>query len=701
MRTNGHVATQHPFDTLTRLGALRTSSNTTNAKLNGNGNNHANGQTNGTSTPNATTVVIDGHSLSVADVVAVANHNVPATLSESCREKVEASVRFLESKLKGHSVYGVTTGFGGSADTRTADTMALQVSLLEHQLCGVLPGGTSYEQMLIKAMPIPIVKGAMLVRVNSLSRGHSGVRWKVLEAILAFLNRGLVPCVPLRGSISASGDLSPLSYIAASICGHPDVRVFDTTTSPPSVHYANEIIEKYGLEKITLAPKEGLGILNGTAFSCSAGALALHEAECLATLTQVTTALTVEAMTGQVGSFDEFIHDVTRPHDGQVQAARNIRNLLEGSKLAIHEEGEVAIQDDVGILRQDRYALRTSAQWIGPQLESLELARRQVEVELNSTTDNPLIDVEGDRFHHGGNFQAMSITQAMESTRLCIQHFGKLAFAQVAELCDCSKSNGLPSCLAGDEPSTNYHLKGCEIHSAAYMAELGYLCNPVSSHVQSAEMGNQSVNSLALISARKTLESCDVLTLLLSTQLYSCAQAIDLRIMDVQFQAECRAMLEELTEKYFGAVPGLHKALATSFLKRLIETPSFDSAPRFEDAATHLVGTLVNVLAANGKAVDFSAVVAWKGEFAKASYELYNTIRTRTMKGQDNLTAARDNLGRTLPVYELVRRELGVAVRRGDVAEGRHGLTIGSAVSKIAAGIKDGRVIEVIAQILA
>lgn len=257
-------------------------------------------------------------------------------------------------------------------------------------------------------MPVEIVRGAIAIRVNSLARGHSGVRKVVLQALLDLLKNGLVPCVPLRGSISASGDLSPLSYVAGAICGHPDIRVFDTKNK--QILYATEAIEQYKLNKITLAAKEGLGLVNGTAFSASAGCLAFYDALNLASTSLATTAMTVEAMVGQVGSFDEFIHDVTRPHAGQIAAAAFVRSLLAGSKLAVSEEGEVAIQDDVGILRQDRYALRTSAQWIGPQLESLALARSQIEAELNSTTDNPLLDVEGDKIHHGGNFQAVRLS---------------------------------------------------------------------------------------------------------------------------------------------------------------------------------------------------------------------------------------------------------------------------------------------------
>lgn len=205
------------------------------------------------------------------------------------------------------------TGFGGSADTRTGDVEALQVSLLEHQLCGFLPTSGSYDEMTLHAMPRHIIRGAMVIRANSLARGHSGVRWKVLQAIVNFLNNGVVPCVPLRGSISASGDLSPvrqtssqaiinlsltqLSYIAASICGHPDVKVFDTNTS--SIMSASDAIAKYGCEKITLAAKEGLGLVNGTAVSCSAGTLALYQAESLAAMTQTVTAMTVEACKSQ------------------------------------------------------------------------------------------------------------------------------------------------------------------------------------------------------------------------------------------------------------------------------------------------------------------------------------------------------------------------------------------------------------------
>jgi phenylalanine ammonia-lyase len=546
----------------------------------------------------------------------------------------------------------------------------------------------------------------MAVRINSCVRGHSGVRISVLQGILEFLNRGLVPCIPLRGTISASGDLSPLSYIAGAICGHPDVKVFDTLANPPTYMSAPAIIAKYQLPTIRLASKEGLGLVNGTAVSAAAGALAIYDAECLAMLAQTNTALTVEALVGHAGSFAPFIHDVIRPHAGQIEAARHIRTMLDGSKLAVHHEEEIPLTEDVGILRQDRYALRTSAQWIGPQLECLATARTQIEVELNSTTDNPLIDVEAGMFHHGGNFQAMAVTSAMDSARICLQNLGKLAFAQVTELINCQMNRGLPANLAGGEPSTNYHCKGLDIHSGAYCAELGFLANPVSSHVQSTEMHNQSVNSMAFVSARKTMEANDILSLLLSTQLYCALQAIDLRIMEVKFHAAVTDLLAATLRTHFASAPAeavakINKAAAIALAKRLEHTASLDSNLRFEDAAKHLVGVIMDGLVAAGHAEALVALPAWKAEFASVAADLYRNLLTSTTvegKGVDNAKAF---LGRTHAMYTAVRNDVGVPVRRGDVAEGRSGPSVGSSISHIVEAVRDGRLVPTMGVMLA
>jgi phenylalanine ammonia-lyase len=347
----------------------------------------------------------------------------------------------------------------------------------------------------------------MLARLNSIIRGHSAVSLEIIETIVAFLEKNMTPIIPIRGSISASGDLIPLSYLAGCIQGNPDIYMRVGNHNPKTVSAADALKEA-GIKPIVLGAKEGLGLLNGTAASVAVASLAIYESNQIALLAQVLTAMGCEALNGTAESFHPFIAKV-RPHKGQVEAAANILGFLSGSELASDVNGVSKV--DVEGLAQDRYALRTSSQWIGPQLEDLMLATEQVTVELNSTTDNPLIDVEGDSILHGGNFQAASITSAMEKTRLSVQMFAKMLFAQCTEIINPALNRGLPPNLCADDPSLSFTMKGVDISMAAYYSEIAFLSNPVSTHVQSAEMHNQALNSLALISARYTLQVSEIL----------------------------------------------------------------------------------------------------------------------------------------------------------------------------------------------
>jgi phenylalanine ammonia-lyase len=381
-------------------------------------------------------------------------------------------------------------------------------------------------------MPEAWVRGAMLVRCKSLLAAYSAVRFEVIELLMALLDNDLIPLVPLRGSISASGDLQPLSYIAGVLEGNPDMYVWTSDgKGGRDLISADGALDMLKRRSITFGPKEALGVLNGTAVSTAVAALALQESHHLAVFSQILTAMGTEAMLGSVGNFNAFFAKV-RPHRGQIEAAKNITLFLAGSQLARAEDAD---NQCVGGLKQDRYALRTSSQWIGPQLEDLILAHEQITTECNSTTDNPLIDVEGDAIHHGGNFQAASVTSAMEKSRASLQMFGRMLFSQCTELINPDLNSGLPPNLAADEPSTSYTAKGADINVAAYMSELAYLANPVSSHVQTAEMGNQAINSLALISARYTHTAIDCLSMICATYLYVLCQALDIRAMNKRF----------------------------------------------------------------------------------------------------------------------------------------------------------------------
>lgn len=397
------------------------------------------------------------------------------------------------------------------------------------------------------SMPEAWVRGAMLVRCNSLLRGHSAVRLDVIKSLLTLLQNNVIPLVPLRGSISASGDLCPLSYVAGALAGNPDVRVWTGPRSARKLMTSDQALASLKIHPVVFGPKETLGLLNGTAMSAAVATLAQHQADHLLLLAQMLTAMGVEALLGRVESFDPFIAEV-RPHRGQREVAQNITSFLKGSLLAEVVEHEERYKDH---LRQDRYALRTASQWMGPYVEDLMLARDQLNTELNSTTDNPMIDISARKVHHAGNFQAVSVTTATEKTRLALQMIGKIMFAQSCELLDVHQNNGLPPNLAADEPSISYTLKGVDINMAAYMSELAFLVNPVSSHVQSAEMHNQAVNSLALISARYTHKALDVLSLMLSAYLYSLCQALDLRVMNALFLERLRPALKNITTTTF------------------------------------------------------------------------------------------------------------------------------------------------------
>ncbi|GAA6059874.1 hypothetical protein JCM10212_007079 [Sporobolomyces blumeae] len=665
-------------------------------------------------------VELTGYDLSLAKVVAAARKGKHVELGRdgAIRARIDESVAFLQSKL-GSSVYGVTTGFGGSADTRTEDPLALQKSLLEHQLCGVLP--TSFNSFSIgrgleNSLPFDVVRGSMLIRANSLLRGHSAIRWSVLETLVALINHDILPVIPLRGSISASGDLSPLSYIAGALTGHPDVKVRVVRDGREQIMVAPEALALYNITPVSLQAKEGLAVLNGTAVSASYASLVLHDSHFLHLLSQATTALTVEAMCGHAGSFDEFCHDVTRPHPGQIEVASNIRSLLSGSQFAIQHEEDVEVKADEGILRQDRYPLRCSAQWLGPITSDLAHSHSVLTTEINSTTDNPLIDVKGGVIHHGGNFMASAVTSATEKTRLGLQQVGKMSFSQLTELLNCSMSRGLPSCLAAEDPSTNYHGKGCDIAAASYCSELGYLANPVSTHVQPAEMANQAINSLALISARKTGDANEVLSLLMATHLYCVLQAIDLRAIEKEFIKLHNPAIVDSVKQHFGAfvasegeLDGLVSSVKKALAKRLDQTASYDLEPRWHDAFSSATGAVVEYLSAKpGAALSSSAganplvtLNDWKLASAQTAIALTRQVRDRFWSTPSSQAPALDYLGRTKALYLFIREDVGVKARRGDVFEGKAGPTIGSSVSKIFEAIRDGRINQVLVDMLA
>ncbi|KAK2734200.1 hypothetical protein FQN57_001854 [Myotisia sp. PD_48] len=547
------------------------------------------------------------------------NVSIDPTAYEAISQSHAALVKSLS---QGDIIYGVNTGFGGSADLRADDVLALQRVLTRELSYGVLPpgardpcrssGSENQEESVYQRfdlnlehgaesqrLPLPWVRAAMLLRLNSLVKGHSGVRPVIVDRLQELLSRNIIPMVPMRGSISASGDLSPISYISGVLQGKSTIRVFCPGSGRDM--YADEALAEAGIEPVTLTAKEGLAIVNGTAMSAACATLVLHDAHQLAILSQILTAMTVEALQGAPESFDPFFAEV-RPHPGQIESSRNIRVFLRGSSLALPKDGKD------GSLRQDRYSIRTAAQWIGPVLEDLLLAHQQISIECNSATDNPLVNDKG-QFLHGGNFQAKAVTSAMEKSRQAIQSMGRMLFTQCQEMINPVTSWGLPANLVADEPNHSGIFKAIDIYISALTSELGFLAGPVN-HVYNAEQGNQSLNSLALISARYTATAVNVLTELVAAHLLSACQALDLRAMQLQFLDSVKtefferaaSLAEKKTEQHASdGKEDLPSTLWAHFHTGLDQTLAMNSDQRFPHIAkTMRVPILEYFLSAQG-----------------------------------------------------------------------------------------------------
>jgi phenylalanine ammonia-lyase len=572
-------------------------------------------------------------------------------------------------------------------------------------------------------MPEEWVRGAMAIRINSLLRGHSAVRWEVLERLVGLLNNNAIPCVPLRGSISASGDLSPLSYIAGAVTGHPGIYCFigedrQTVTS-------REALASCGLQPVEFKAKEVLGLINGTSISCSVATDVVSKASMLAQFSQALTAMAVEVAVGSAEPFDPWVANVTRPHPGQKEVAGNLWFLLGDSQLArdrqpVTDEMEM---DHVG-LRQDRYPLRTSPQWIGPQIEDLDLAITQLGIECNSTTDNPLVDTTTGgpgsfaRIMHAGNFQAMHVTSAMEKTRSALQNIGKLMFQQLTEMVNYCTAP-LPPNLASDcDTSLSYTMKAVDIAAAAYCSELGVLAaGNVGGHVQCAEDRNQAVNSLALVSARQADEMNDVLSMLMANYVYVLCQAIDLRVMLLSFTDNLEQLVKSETQSYFKGMINKKelKKLGVKVFehvkKRFDETMREDSKARFNDIYSTATAVVMDALAennprpSNDPTAIFSSISLWKQNLIHKTITMYKDHR-------DDFVCldapAASKLGRTRVLYNFVRKELNVPMHRGQddlpVKLGEQPereaqtLTTGAMITRIYEAIRDGRIAKVTMQ---
>nr|WP_211257754.1 aromatic amino acid ammonia-lyase [Lentzea albidocapillata] len=470
-------------------------------------------------------MVLDGSSLTIREIAGAARSAAPVRvgLDPVSVVRMEDSVRVLEKRLaEGVPVYGVTTGFGDSSHRRIAveDAAELQRNLIRYHLNGVGPLACR-----------DVVRATMLIRANSLARGDSAIRPEVVDLLLGMVLHDVVPRVPERGSLGASGDLVPLCYIAAALMGEGDVDYRGSTWS------AVDALIDAGLNPIALEAKEGLALINGTSFAAAFAALAVADAEELAFAADLVTAMASEAILGNRAHFDEFLF-AAKPHRGSIQSAELIRRILSDSRLARSQDDVTSARCTAGEQNcsggervQDNYSIRCAPHVTGVLWDTLEWASRWVAVEVNSSTDNPLFDSRAGTVHHGGNFYAGHVGQAMDSLKIAAANVADLLDRQLALVVDPRFSRGLPANLVGAEAGRGVHhgFKGMQIACSAVTAEALKEAGPAGIFSRSSESHNQDKVSMGTIAARGARTVLELTAQVAAIHLLAVAQALELR----------------------------------------------------------------------------------------------------------------------------------------------------------------------------
>ncbi len=517
------------------------------------------------------TVVLTGDSLSFKDIVAIGIGDKQVELAQKALERCRASRDFLESAVNAKKIiYGVNTSFGPMCNKIINDS---EIETLQHNLIVSHSAG-------LGAPILPyIAMGILAIRLNTLVKGHSGVRLRLLHLMRDMINNGIAPYIPECGSVGASGDLIHLAHMSLAIIGKG--QVYHNNELMP----AENALEKAMLSPLTLSYKEGLALMNGTAAMTGIAAFTLFGASKLLNVACVNAAFAVEIFGGIDDAFDPDLHSV-KPHPGQMKIAATVKRLYRGTCNITHREDlhkQIREQDesdtpvfetDVNV--QDVYSIRCTPQILAPVKEALDSAIATVEIEANSTNDNPIIIAEKKKIIHGGNFHGQSISFAMDSLCIAMSTLCNLSERRTNKLLDKNLNEGLPEHLIPGERGLTMGFMGAQYLATSTTAENRNLANPMSVNSISCNATNQDVVSMGTVAARKAFRLVSQAKHVVTLEVLADLQALSFRNADGLGKGTSR-IYEILNEEFqvYDNTTIFHDSLV-KFRKLLFSSQLFD-----------------------------------------------------------------------------------------------------------------------------
>jgi len=450
-------------------------------------------------------IIVDGNSLSLEMVQQVAQHNAMIRISDSAKEKVAKCRAYVDKVIaNGDTVYGLTTGFGkfSTVSIPRENIAELQENLIRSHAVSI---GEPYSEEQTRAI--------MLLRIAVLAKGYSGIRPATLETLVEMLNKGVHPIIPMRGSVGASGDLSPLSHLALVLIGEGEA-IYGGEKLPGKI-----ALQKAGITPVKLAAKEGLALNNGTQVMAALGVLNLLEAERLCQYADLIAAMSIDALKGTPRAFDELVHRL-RPHPGQLLSAANIRNLLSSSPLRESHRncGNV----------QDAYSLRCTPQVHGAVRDALTYVRNTLEIEINAATDNPLIFADEEQVISGGNFHGEPLAIALDTLAIAISELASISERRMEQLLNPALSRGLSPFLA-KRPGIDSGFMIAQLTAASLVSENKVLAHPASVDSIPTSANQEDHVSMGSVSAIKLCQVVPNVASVLGIELLIAAAALDQR----------------------------------------------------------------------------------------------------------------------------------------------------------------------------